>query len=772
MPTLEKLTQADLNKVVNTKSLRKARGYVDRVQQAVRSGSTLTARVSGSQLYEVDIEVGPDGIHGRCSCPAAWGGFCKHIGAVLLKWIEAPRAFSVKEPAPKPAGFPLPVTPVEPPPTSRPKNQPFWLASSAATRRQAGHQQLANWLEAITLQDLRTLAKKRGWQVKGNKKAEIIQQIIEQMTNPVDILKASRSLDAEHQQVFRAMLVLGDEPGIKAEDLERVAAGWGKLTSYKQITTYTSHLCQSGLAISGGVAPSYPPRIDFVPQAIARQLPSVLTEVIPAVTDLSSNQPASELSLADPVALVRTAHQLILLLEQSSTPLRPPMPRPQIEKFYQGLADWDYDPGEVLSAKERGKLQGYSDITLAVPPPAWSLPDEAIERLAPIAGGEARLEFIFSLLVAAGLFQPGSPVTVWPEVKEQFLRYNEPMQRALLSRVYFHMRNWSELWEVLRAEDQLQLRRSWIFSTIKPESLWTDLVRFRQLALRVLVCLPDDQWIKLDDLYPLMKRVWPRFDHSVWQFTYYYGPTGQRAGWFLARRSTEKALSSTDEDWQLAQWNFIRRLITGPLYWLGLVDLLFKDGAPLEMRLHGLGDLYWDRVEAPAGSDYPITEAAAPPPAEAVTINEYTIQVNPAAISAQAHSLFDKIARLDEVSPDRFTYTLNAQAVHASFEAGDTLTDILADWERLLVIPIPEAISARLNEWWQAYGQVRIYENVTVIEFGDEYALAEMKAVTSLEKHLIAEISPRLVLIPQAAVEPLAAELEKAGYLPKQTDQV
>jgi predicted ATPase len=47
-----------------------------------------------------------------------------------------------------------------------------------------------------------------------------------------------------------------------------------------------------------------------------------------------------------------------------------------------------------------------------------------------------------------------------------------------------------------------------------------------------------------------------------------------------------------------------------------------------------------------------------------------------------------------------------------------------------------------------------------------------MKAVTSLAQLIIAEISPRLVLIPAAAVDSLTAELEKAGYTPQQTDKV
>jgi hypothetical protein len=85
-------------------------------------------------------------------------------------------------------------------------------------------------------------------------------------------------------------------------------------------------------------------------------------------------------------------------------------------------------------------------------------------------------------------------------------------------------------------------------------------------------------------------------------------------------------------------------------------------------------------------------------------------------------------------------------------------------------IPVPEAVRAQLSDWWEAYGRVRIYENLTVIELGDDYALAEIKTSTSLEKYLVAEISPRLVVVSPQATAPLMAELEKAGYTPKQTE--
>jgi hypothetical protein len=41
-----------------------------------------------------------------------------------------------------------------------------------------------------------------------------------------------------------------------------------------------------------------------------------------------------------------------------------------------------------------------------------------------------------------------------------------------------------------------------------------------------------------------------------------------------------------------------------------------------------------------------------------VQIAGETITINPTAVSARVHGLLDNLARLDEVLPDRFVYTL------------------------------------------------------------------------------------------------------------------
>ncbi len=169
-----------------------------------------------------------------------------------------------------------------------------------------------------------------------------------------------------------------------------------------------------------------------------------------------------------------------------------------------------------------------------------------------------------------------------------------------------------------------------------------------------------------------------------------------------------------------------------------------------------------------ASAEDEITRVATRVSEDAIRFDGHTILADPTALLPEVYKLFNRIARLVETTPQRFSYELDVRLVYATFEAGQTLDEILAAWDEYLSVPMPAAIRDRLTRWWEGYGQVRIYEDVSLIEFGDDYALTEMKAVTSLAKHLVVEISPRLVLVSPAAVETLTAELEAAGYTPKQ----
>jgi hypothetical protein len=772
MAKLEKLGAADLRGLLKPKVLRRARGYVRRLQDLERWGETLTAKVEGSGAYQVEVTAGTDGIVAHCSCPYDWGGYCKHIGAVLLRWIESPHDFAIRDSAPGSATMAgLAVEAMEPSPTQRPKNLPAWVAMPFPERQRAYVAQLEEHLGAVKLNDLREMGRHRGWPLRGTRKDVVVGQVAGYIADREGIGRAMEELDGEHRQVLRALFLLSGQPMNWPSELERVVRAWGPLRAHKQIGTYARHLWQEGLALPGYAAGSAFEMGAVIPWSLARHFP-------PLLSDLAAEGPgataASGLRLADPYDLARSASQVALMLEQSPVRLRTPMPRPHLETFYPELAGWDYVPEELAGAQRQGKLNRQSDLVLTVPPPRHPLPDEAVEWLAPLTGGESRLAFVYALLVAAGLLQPGSPTTVWPEVKAQFLQRDDLGRRAVLARTYFGMENWSALWEVVRTSKDLQLERVWQYGSRGAASLRSDLVRFRNLVLSVLAALPDGRWVAIEDLLGVLQILFPVFEQSALEpYRYLYsGRLATKHGdWFVTRNG--RPLRSEDgADWDAAQGAFARYILSGPLQWLGLTDLQVEGDRLLAFRLHGLADLYEDRVDVAPAPDHAAGREAEPASAEAVAIDALRIIVDPARVSAQAHNLLDRIARLDVAEADRFVYRLDAQAVYESFEEGMALADILDGWEETLSLPMPNTVRAQLEEWWQAYGRVRIYEGLTVVEFGDEYALAEMKAVTSLAAHVVAEISPRLVIIRREALESLVAELEHAGYTPKQTEEL
>ena len=785
MPELATLREADLYNHLPASSMKKGFTFLNAIFDPVRSGDTIKGIVLDRQRCQVEVEVTPTGLITACTCDA-YGRGCKHCVALLLKWVRSPELFTeqVEAVTTLDNATPLRIIPVPPPPTHKPTELPAWLQKSWADRVQDDRQGLESMLNVLRLDDLRTLARNQGWTVKGTRKADVIGQMLDQLLKPEQLARLLAQLDREHRQAFWAIAILGAFPTLALEDMDRVAQFWGKLKQHSKFGTYLRHLTENGLVISQEQIGQYFYSIGaaLVPAAFTRLLPPLLAEAMPGHQDLdaatatTASSKASGLQLADPDWLVRSVTQLLVILEQTTPALRPPMPRPYREKTAPYLQYWDYVPAEVYALEKQGKQQNvYQAITLTVPPPAYPLPDETMTALAPLVGDAERLEFLYHLMVAVGLLQPGSPVTVWPEVKDHFLRQSMATQQAILTRHAFHMANWSELWTLLRRDPDLKLVRNTQFynSGYLPQNLQTELAVFRTLVLATYAWLPDNHWFAMTDLLALVRQVWSQFNQLFWQQRYYLVPGQTNRGlWHLTYKG--QALDSkSDAEWQQAQGHFICTLLSGPLHWAGLVDLYHEDGKLTAVRFHSLGDLYWDRTES-ITRRVTASPVATPQPTgttgDLLRITSNQIRVEPARITAQAHSLLDRIAVLEVAQPQQFIYRLDAATVQKSFEAGMTLTELQTGWETHLSKPIPAAIKKQITAWWATYGQLRLYQDVTIIEFGDDHALAEMKAVTSLNALLIAEISSRLVLIPKSAIATLAAELEKAGYTPQQTE--
>lgn len=778
MPTLDTLSTNDIINFFSKSAFSKARDLQTQAGSLVRAGNRLTAKVIDNQLQDVEISVSEQGIHAACTCNYEWDGHCKHIGAVMLRWISSPQSFRVEETGETQAVGGLEVVPAPTRPPTPPVLQPVWTTTSFAERQKIEAEKLITILGNLTVADLRGIASARGWRLSGTRKADIVAQIAEGISSIGETAKAIYSLDAEDQQVLRSYALHADSRVALGRTPEQTALAQGALTKFEKVSAYTYHLHEVGLLLDATeivtLGSNFAGELtNSFPFSLARYFPPLLETVVPSSWQLEDAQSGHTVQMADPQAIVRAIQNLLLLIEQEPPQLRPPQPRPLIEKYQTGLQGWSYVADEIAtlyaSASPRNPRQQAAILT--VPPPDYALSEEAAEKFLPLAQNTAHLDFLYALMVAAGLIQAGSPVRLWPSIRDPFLMRRPEQQHAVLVHTYFQMSGWTELWEAQRRSPHLRLKRRTTAYNQSPASVVRNLAEYRRVVLRLLAFLPDNRWILAEQIAPLLRAFWAWTGGQI--ITYYNNE--RTSTWFLAWDDRELDADNS-QDWQRGVWAFFSAILQGPVHWLGLADLVL-DGEKLHaFRLHGLTDLYWDRVESLDFAELspPVSEVSESTPtgeeesSDALSVDKTgRIRVDTAVTTIPGHNLLRKLGRVVSSMVGLFVYKLDLDVVYATFESGLTLDDLVAEWNAALPVEMPRSVHSQLSQWWKSYGQTRIYRNATLIEFGDDYALTEMKAVTGLEKALVAELSPRLVLIDRNAVSDLVAQLEKAGYTPK-----
>ena len=89
----QRISKEMIRALASAESFARGRSYASdgAVSDLLRRGDRLTAEVEGSEFepYQVSIGLHGDGVaDAHCTCPYDWGGYCKHIVAVLLKFAD------------------------------------------------------------------------------------------------------------------------------------------------------------------------------------------------------------------------------------------------------------------------------------------------------------------------------------------------------------------------------------------------------------------------------------------------------------------------------------------------------------------------------------------------------------------------------------------------------------------------------------------------------------------------------------------------------------
>jgi len=100
---IPRLTERAVRQLASPQSFTRGQDYYDdgAVLEAVLRGDVLHAQVEGSEYnpYQVRIEFSGNAVaSATCTCPYDWGGYCKHIIAVLLTVIHEPEKVMERPP--------------------------------------------------------------------------------------------------------------------------------------------------------------------------------------------------------------------------------------------------------------------------------------------------------------------------------------------------------------------------------------------------------------------------------------------------------------------------------------------------------------------------------------------------------------------------------------------------------------------------------------------------------------------------------------------------
>ena len=494
----------------------------------------------------------------------------------------------------------------------------------------------------------------------------------------------------------------------------------------------------------------------YMPAAVAQHVPP-WPELLPLFAgDLAK----LDVRQSPAFALTQVAYQVWQYLGETSVPKKTrALPKPaQLERQWPPFQGW-LNPTDELAEMERMGSRFWSSawqqsISVQCLPPALS--DADLSELRQRTGvTDAILDFAFNLLTSVNLIQweYGDEIRTDEEAMMAFLTYPDVDRLRVLTLTWMRLNWWSEMALVLQHVEHLQLRRSLAPVGLTYSALMEELAQARMAVVTLLGRLSPGTWYRAADFRQLLRRIWP---------DYLYASSLSPDRWWLETAGSDYRLSPGKAgDWEVGYAPFVTACLEGPLAWLGVVTLAYDQRGLAAFQLSDLGAYLLGLHERYAGGK---SEQAGP---ALIVHGDGTVIARTGFATTGAYDVLNVVARLEETSAQEFHYRVTADSIQRAFDQGWTGQAILGELDKHSIEPVPDPLRSHILDWAEGYGQVHLYEEVTLVEFADDFALQELLASTSLAQHLIYQFSPRLVAIQTEAVEALRNELVRQGHTPR-----
>jgi hypothetical protein len=361
---------------------------------------------------------------------------------------------------------------------------------------------------------------------------------------------------------------------------------------------------------------------------------------------------------------------------------------------------------------------------------------EAIDRFLDrfLNKDESRITFAFHLAQTAGFVgAEGRTYRLNRDATRYWLRETRAQQLWALQDAWLEDATWNDLWHVpgIRCEET-----GWRNDPLLPRKTVLDLLSRGEV----------DAWLSIPGFVDAVRD----------QFPDYARPDGDFESWYIRDVRTGEYLTGF-EHWDQVEGSLLVYMISGPLHWLGMVSLGYKEGweKPSVFRMTPWGAAFLHLPHAPL-QDLP------PQPALVAPDNTVTLaREMPLSDRFQLERIADWRA-----SGSEYVYALTPASLGRALGAGIKVEQIERFLQRISADSVPAAAAIRLKHWADRYGQVRL-RRVAILETRTPQVMSELRAHERIRGYLRQVLSPTTTLVRESDWTLLTQELYRAGYLPE-----
>lgn len=325
------------------------------------------------------------------------------------------------------------------------------------------------------------------------------------------------------------------------------------------------------------------------------------------------------------------------------------------------------------------------------------------------------------------------PLQLEPEATRRLLESSHPSARAELLTAWRDSATWNELAHLTHLQP--------------PRSGWPNEPRpARKAILDLLNAIPVAVWWDTESFVTAVRQTHPGFQR----------PGGDFGAWYLRDRATGEFLRGF-ESWDRIEGALLRRVIAGPLFWLGAVELAADPevaSRPAFRLTHASRALY---DEAVPGADEP----SAPAPIRIAAEARITVpRESPLAHRYQISRLAAWLGRDDAA----YHFALTPSSLQQAARQGLKTNQVRELLEAASGRPLPATLAKALDRWARRGVEGKALPAL-VLQVRDEAVLEALRRNRATARYLGDRLGPLEVRVSRRDWEALRSAAARSGIL-------